>query len=235
VPNGAWPAASAVDGRDEAVRAELKSSRGCAGLRAGREASVGALAACAWRGGACDPSLECRVCAGTSTGEDRPADNRVAEAGVLGWLRGKTGPLQHGARPADCRRGPPSGRIRERECWSGTHAYCQPRRQPGPGGHSQLQPTLRKEAGALCNAADAGRLRPLPADVSAEWQRDMARLRSSSARLGRFEGLVRKNGLEPEPGDRVTRMVRRRARVVGGRNLKRLICSSMRCLAGQFA
>src|SRR6266436_1333360 len=46
--------------RDEAVRAGKKDHADCAGLRSRpRRLLVGALAECAWGGGACDPSLKC--------------------------------------------------------------------------------------------------------------------------------------------------------------------------------
>src|ERR1700730_9144184 len=53
--------------RDEAVKAGRKDHADCAGLRSRpRWLLVGALASCAWGGGARDPSLECRGIARTS-------------------------------------------------------------------------------------------------------------------------------------------------------------------------
>jgi len=57
--------------RDEAVKADRKITRIATGLRSRpRRLLAGALASCAWGGGACDPSLECRRIARTSPGQD---------------------------------------------------------------------------------------------------------------------------------------------------------------------
>src|SRR6266446_931112 len=96
--------------RDEAVKAGRQITRIALALRSwSRRLLVGALASCAWGGGACDPSLECRRIARTSPGEDRPARHRVTEAGVLGVAAWRTGPLHHGAHPDNYRRGRQTG------------------------------------------------------------------------------------------------------------------------------
>ena len=92
--------------RDEAARAGKKITRIALAFEAGRDGFWLAR----WLNArgvefACHPSLECRSIAATSPGKDRPARHRVAEAGVLGLAARGTGPLQHGARPDDGRRG----------------------------------------------------------------------------------------------------------------------------------
>ena len=80
------------------------------------------------------------VDAGTSPGENRPARHRVAEARVLGVAAWRTGPLQHGARADDCRRGRQTAEPGARVPGGRTHAHQQPDQgYPGPAGHSQLQ------------------------------------------------------------------------------------------------
>src|ERR1700730_4540372 len=140
--------------RDEAVRAGKKITRICAGLRSRpRRLLVGAVAECAWGRGACDPSLECRGIAGTSPGQDRPARQRGAEAGVLGVAAWGTGSLQHGARPDDGRRGRQAAEPGARVPGRGTHAHREPNEgHAGPAGHSQLQTHPAQGGGASCNA-----------------------------------------------------------------------------------
>jgi hypothetical protein len=92
--------------RDEAVRAGKKITRIALAFEAGRDGFWLArwLSARGVEAHVIHP-LECRSIAGTSPGKDRPARHRVAEAGVFGVAAWRTGPLQHGARPDDCRRG----------------------------------------------------------------------------------------------------------------------------------
>jgi hypothetical protein len=70
-----------------------------------RRLLVGAVAECAWCGGAGDPFFECRSITATLTGKNRPASHWVAEAGVLGVAAWGMRPLQHGARPDDWQSG----------------------------------------------------------------------------------------------------------------------------------
>src|SRR5437660_4791992 len=92
--------------QDEAVRAGRTIMRIAVAFEAGRDGFWLArwLAARGVRGSR-DPCLECRGIAGTSPSENRPARHRVAEARGLGVAAWRTGPLQHGARAHDCRRG----------------------------------------------------------------------------------------------------------------------------------
>jgi len=65
-------------------------------------------------------------------------DTELLKRGFLGWRR--TGPLQHGARAPDCRRGRQAAEPGARLPGGGTHAACEPDKvHPGPTGHSQLQ------------------------------------------------------------------------------------------------
>ena len=97
----------------------------------------GALAGGAWGRGARDPSLECGRVAGTSPGQDRSARHRVAEARVPGVAAWRTGPLQHGARSDDCRRGRQAAQSGARVPGQGTHPACQPHEgHPSPARHS---------------------------------------------------------------------------------------------------
>src|SRR5881398_4234023 len=125
--------------RDEAVRAGRTITRIALAFEAGRDGFWLALACGAWNRGSRDPCLECRGIAGTSPSENRPARHRVAEARVLGVAAWRTGPLQHGARANDCRRGRQAAEPRAR-CLLGTHADCEPDKvDPHPAGDSQFQ------------------------------------------------------------------------------------------------
>src|ERR1700680_4582826 len=135
--------------RDEAVRAGRTITRIALAFEAGRDGFW--LARWLEAHGveaARDPSLECRGIAGTSTGKDRSAGHRIAQAGVPGVAAWRTGPLQHGARANECRRGRQAAQSGARMPGGGTHADCEPDKgHPGAAGHSQLQ----------TNAAQGGR------------------------------------------------------------------------------
>src|SRR6202008_3108443 len=122
--------------RDESVRAGRTITRIAVAFEAGRDGF--------WleaRGGeARDPSLECGRVAVTSPGKDRSARHRVAAARLPGVAAWRTGPLQHGARANDCRRGRQAAQSGARVPGQGTHAACEPHKgHPGPAGHSQFQ------------------------------------------------------------------------------------------------
>src|SRR6266478_2599391 len=126
--------------RDEAVRAGSHITRVALAFEAGRDGFWLARWLRARGVEAHVPSLECRSIARTSTGQDRPARHRVAEAGVLGVAAWGTGPLHHGTRPDDCRRGRQAAQSGARVPGRGTHAHCEPNEgHPGPARHSQLQ------------------------------------------------------------------------------------------------
>src|SRR6476646_3893553 len=94
---------------------------------------------------------------GASASENRPARHRVAEARVLGVAAWRTGPLQHGARAHDCRRGRQAGEPRARLPGGRTHADCEPDKvHPGPAGHSQLQTNPAQGGRTSGNRAHSG-------------------------------------------------------------------------------
>ena len=89
--------------RDEAVRTGCNITRIALAFEAGRDGFWLARWLMARR-------VEAHVIhpssvAGTSPGKDRSARHRIAEARVPGVAAWRTGPLQHGARSDDCRRG----------------------------------------------------------------------------------------------------------------------------------
>src|SRR6516225_9234950 len=129
-----------------------------AGLRSRpRRLLAGALACVAWRRGARDPCLQSRGVAGASPGKDRPARHRTAEARVLGVAAWRTGPLQHGARAHDCRRGRQAAKPRARLLGGRTHADCEPDKvHPCPTGHSHLQTNPAQGGRPSCNRAHPG-------------------------------------------------------------------------------
>src|SRR5580700_682125 len=113
--------------RDEAVKAGRTITRIALAFEAGRDGFR--LARAGSRrggGGARDPSLECRGITGTSPGKDRSAGHRIAQAGVPGVAAWGTGPLQHGARANDCRRGRQAAEPGARMPGGRTHAHCEP-------------------------------------------------------------------------------------------------------------
>src|SRR2546423_1906946 len=96
--------------------------------------------------------------AGTSPSEDRPARHRVAQTRVLGVAAWRTGPLQHGARTDDCRRGRQAAEPRARLPGGRTHADCEPDKvYPGQAGHSQFQTDLAEGVRTSGNCAYPGR------------------------------------------------------------------------------
>src|SRR6202030_2151163 len=160
------------------------------------------------------PSLECRGITGTSPGKDRPARHRVAEARVLGVAAWRTGPLQHGARAHDCRRGRQAAEPRARLPGGRTHADCEPDKvHPGPAGHSQLQTNPAQGGRTSGNRAHSGG-HAAAANTLAELQRDMARLGFVVSQIRQIED-ARQKRLEQEPETGSHAMVRRLARIVG--------------------
>jgi transposase len=80
------------------IAGSMRRSGPAARSRGLRLPSKPAATASGWRAGlrrvasrSRDPCLECRGITGTLPGENRPARHRVAEARVLGWLRGERG------------------------------------------------------------------------------------------------------------------------------------------------
>ena len=147
--------------QDEAVKAGRKITRIALAFEAGRDGFwLARWLSCAWGGGACDPSLECRRIARTSPGEDRPARHRVTEAGVLGVAAWGTGPLHHGAHTRQLPKRTPSGLIASAKCLVGerTRIVNRMKGDPRPAGHSQLQTNPAQGRGACCNTAHTGGL-----------------------------------------------------------------------------
>src|ERR1700681_1669282 len=112
--------------RDEAVRAGKKITRIALAFEAGRD-GVWLARWLSARG------VEAHVIHPSSVAvsrEHRRAKtdprHRVAEAGVLGVAARGTGPLQHGARPDDCRRGRQAAEPGARVPGRGTHPHRQP-------------------------------------------------------------------------------------------------------------
>ena len=226
----AWPAAS-LAGRGGQGRPHDHAD--CARLRSRpRRLLAGALAEGAWGRGPRDPSLECRGIAGTSPGQDRPARHRVAEARVLGLAARRTGPLQHGARPDDCRRGRQAAEPRARVPGRGAHAHREPDEgHPGPAGHSQLQ-TNPAQGGrsVLADAAHAGGRAAAAKHLGRAAARHGAAGLRSSARSRRSRRLARNDGAgSPRPGPTPWFGCWPGSSVLA---LKRLTCWSMRCCRG---
>src|SRR2546423_8740773 len=113
--------------RDEAVRAGRTITRIALAFEAGRDGFWLAR----WleaRG------VECGSLTGTSPSENRPARHRVAEARLPGVAAWRTGPLHHGARADNCRRGRQAAQPGTRVPGRGTHADCEPDKvHPGQG------------------------------------------------------------------------------------------------------
>ena len=64
-------------------------------------------------------------------------DTELLKRGFPGVAAWRTGPLQHGARSDDCRRGRQAAQSRARVPGQGTHAACEPHEgHPGPARHS---------------------------------------------------------------------------------------------------
>src|ERR1700760_686083 len=86
-----------------------------------------------------------------------PLPPPVFEGALLGVAAWRTGPLQHGARADDCRRGRQAAEPRARLPGGGTHADCEPDKiHPGPAGHSQFQTNPAQGGRASCNRAHPG-------------------------------------------------------------------------------
>jgi hypothetical protein len=135
--------------------------------------------------------------------------------------RGRMGPLQHGARAHDCRRGRQAAEPRARLPGGGTHADCEPDKvHAGPAGHSQLQINPARASPRAGGAAE--RLAtvhipegmPPPPNTLAELQRDMARLGFVVSQIREIED-ARQKRLEQQPETGPHAMVRLLARIVG--------------------
>ena len=96
----------------------------------------------------------------------------------------------------------------------GTHAPCEPNEgHARPAGRAEFKPTLRKAAERLATIHTPEGM-PLPPNVLAELQRDMARLGFVVSQIRDIEK-ARQKRLEQEPETGSHAMVRQLARVVG--------------------
>jgi len=143
-------------------------------------------------------------------------DTEFAEAGgSWGGCAGERGHCTMAARPDHCRRGRQAAQPGARVPSRGAHAHRQPNEgHPGPAGHSQLQnqPCARRRSVLQHYRHREGSA--LPPNVSAELQRDIARLGFVISQIKEIEE-ARQERLEQEPETGPHAMVRHLARVVG--------------------
>jgi transposase len=141
-------------------------------------------------------------------------DTELLKRGFLGWLRGERGHCSMAHVPTmaeeDAKR--PN---RERECLVGERTRIVNRIKATLArlGIRNFKPTLRKAAERLATLQTPEGM-PLPPNVSAELQRDMARLGFVVSQIKAIEE-AREKRLEQEPETGSHAMVRRVARVVG--------------------
>ena len=142
-------------------------------------------------------------------------DTELLKRGFLGWLRGERGHCTMARVPTiaeeDAKR--PN---RERECLVGERTRIVNRMKATLArlGIRNFKPTLRKAAERLATV-HTPEGSALPPNVSAELQRDMARLGFVVSQIKEIEG-ARQERLEQEPETASHAMVRHLARVVGG-------------------
>jgi len=141
-------------------------------------------------------------------------DTELLKRGFLGWLRGERGHCTMARVPTiaeeDAKR--PN---RERECLVGERTRIVNRMKATLArlGIRNFKPTLRKAAERLATVHTPEGA-PLPPNVSAELQRDIARLGFVVSQIKEIEE-ARQERLEQEPETRPHAMVRHLARVVG--------------------
>ena len=218
--------------RDEAVKAGRKITRIALAFEAGRDGFWLAR----WlraRG------VEAHVIHASSVAVSREhrraktdrLDTELLKRGFLGWLRGERGHCTMARVPTiaeeDAKR--PN---RERECLVGERTRIVNRMKGTLArlGIRNFKPTLRKAAERLAKL-HTPEGSALPPNVSAELQRDIARLGFVISQIKEIEE-ARQERLEQEPETGPHAMVRHRVRV-GGVPLKRQTCWSMRCCRGQ--
>ena len=141
-------------------------------------------------------------------------DTELLKRGFLGWLRGERGHCTMARVPTiaeeDAKR--PN---RERECLVGERTRIANRMKATLArlGIRNFKPTLRKAAERLATLHTAEGV-PLPPNVSAQLQRDMARLGFVTSQIRAIEE-ARQKRLEQEPDTGQHAMVRHLARVIG--------------------
>ena len=201
--------------RDEAVRAGKKITRIALAFEAGRDGFWLAR----WLNAR---GVEAHVIHPSSVAVSRQhrraktdrLDTELLKRGFLGWLRGERGHCSMARVPTiaeeDAKR--PN---RERECLVGERTRIVNRMKATLArlGIRNFKPTLRKAAERLATLQTPEGM-PLPPNVSAELQRDMARLGFVVSQIKEIEE-VREKRLEQAPETGSHAMVRLLARVVG--------------------
>ena len=201
--------------RDEAVRAGKKITRIVLAFEAGRDGFWLAR----WLNAR---GVEAHVIHPSSVAVSREhrgaktdrLDTELLKRGFLGWLRGERGHCSMARVPTiaeeDAKR--PN---RERECLVGERTRIVNRMKATLArlGIRNFKPTLRKAAERLATLQTPEGM-PLPPNVSAELQRDMARLGFVVSQIKEIEE-VREKRLEQAPETGSHAMVRLLARVVG--------------------
>src|SRR5882762_5487091 len=201
--------------RDEAVRAGRTITRIAVAFEAGRDGFWLAR----WLEGR---GVEAHVIHPSSVAVSREhrraktdrLDTELLKRGFLGWLRGERGHCSMARVPTiaeeDAKR--PN---RERECLVGERTRIVNRMKATLArlGVRNFKPTLRKAAERLATVHTPEGT-PLPRNVLAELQRDMARLGFVVSQIREIEQ-ARQKRLEQEPETGSHAMVRRLARVVG--------------------
>jgi transposase len=201
--------------RDEAVRAGKKITRIALAFEAGRDGFWLArwLRAHGVEAHVIHPSSVAVSRQHRRAKTDR-LDTELLKRGFLGWLRGERGHCSMAHVPTmaeeDAKR--PN---RERECLVGERTRIVNRIKATLArlGIRNFKPTLRKAAERLATVHTPEGM-PLPPNVSAELQRDMARLGFVVSQIREIEQ-AREKRLEQEPETGPHTMVRRVARVVG--------------------
>jgi transposase len=201
--------------RDEAVRAGKKITRIALAFEAGRDGFWLArwLRAHGVEAHVIHPSSVAVSRQHRRAKTDR-LDTELLKRGFLGWLRGERGHCSMAHVPTmaeeDAKR--PN---RERECLVGERTRIVNRIKATLArlGIRNFKPTLRKAAERLATVHTPEGM-PLPPNVSAELQRDMARLGFVVSQIREIEE-AREKRLEQEPETGPHAMVRRVARVVG--------------------
>jgi len=201
--------------RDEAVRAGKKITRIALAFEAGRDGFWLAR----WLNAR---GVEAHVIHPSSVAVSREhrraktdrLDTELLKRGFLGWLRGERGHCSMARVPTiaeeDAKR--PN---RERECLVGERTRIVNRMKATLArlGVRNFKPTLRKAAERLATVHTPEGT-PLPRNVLAELQRDIARLGFVVSQIKEIEE-ARQERLEQEPETRPHAMVRHLARVVG--------------------
>src|SRR5690348_3445999 len=196
--------------RDEAVRAGRKITRIALAFEAGRDGF------CLARG------VEAHVIHPSSVAVSREhrraktdrLDTELLKRGFLGWLRGERGHCTMARVPTSAEEDAKRPN-RERECLvrERTRIVNRMKGTLARLGIRNFKPTLRKAAERLATLhTPEGSV--LPPNVSAELQRNMARLGFVVSQIKEIEG-ARQKRLEQEPETEPHAMVRHLARVVG--------------------